>query len=408
MLKNLFKKIFIVILIIVLLIAFSKSYATLNIDNLSVVVAIGIDVSDQNYLQISFQFTNPSSVSESGTSEQSPSTIYTVDASSISSGINLMNTYIGKSINLSHCKIIAFSEEIATQGISDEIYTFINDTQIRPSTNIVICKTSARYYLEHSKPLFENLITKYYEVFSASGSYTGFTTNATIGDFFDSLTCNSCEPYAILGGVTNDSTEYSGATNSENDTTTKANSSSLSGQSTAENTGLAVFKDDVLVGELNAIETLCFSIISHQVDGFWVSVPNPNETNSYIDLYVTPLTSPDINVSISNGTPYITINCSFSGRIYSMDDDSNYLSDDILSQVSNSCNSYLESILTEYLYKTAKSLDSDINAFGELARGNFLTIGEFDDYDWSGKYKDSFFDVSVDSSIRSSSILTES
>ncbi len=408
MLKNLFKKIFIVILIIVLLIAFSKSYATLNIDNLSVVVAIGIDVSDQNYLQISFQFTNPSSVSESGTSEQSPSTIYTVDASSISSGINLMNTYIGKSINLSHCKIIAFSEEIATQGISDEIYTFINDTQIRPSTNIVICKTSARYYLEHSKPLFENLITKYYEVFSASGSYTGFTTNATIGDFFDSLTCNSCEPYAILGGVTNDSTEYSGATNSENDTTTKANSSSLSGQSTAENTGLAVFKDDVLVGELNAIETLCFSIISHQVDGFWVSVPSPNEINSYIDLYVTPLTSPDINVSISNGTPYITINCSFSGRIYSMDDDSNYLSDDILSQVSNSCNSYLESILTEYLYKTAKSLDSDINGFGELARGDFLTIDEFDDYDWSGKYKDSFFDVSVDSSIRSSSILTES
>ena len=408
MLKNLFKKIFIVILIIVLLIAFSKSYATLNIDNLSVVVAIGIDVSDQNYLQISFQFTNPSSVSESGTSEQSPSTIYTVDASSISSGINLMNTYIGKSINLSHCKIIAFSEEIATQGISDEIYTFINDTQIRPSTNIVICKTSARYYLEHSKPLFENLITKYYEVFSASGSYTGFTTNATIGDFFDSLTCNSCEPYAILGGVTNDSTEYSGATNSENDTTTKANSSSLSGQSTAENTGLAVFKDDVLVGELNAIETLCFSIISHQVDGFWVSVPNPNEINSYIDLYVTPLTSPDINVSISNGTPYITINCSFSGRIYSMDDDSNYLSDDILNQISNSCNSYLESILTEYLYKTAKSLDSDINGFGELARGDFLTIDEFDDYDWSCKYKDSFFDVSVDSSIRSSSILTES
>lgn len=390
------------------LLAFSKSYSTLNIDNLSVVVAMGIDVSDKNHLQISFQFTNASSVSETGTSEQSPSIIYTIDASSISSGINLINTYIGKSVNLSHCKVIAFSEEFASRGISDEIYTLINDTQVRPSTNIVISKTSARYYLEHSKPLFENLIAKYYEVFSASGGYTGFTADATIGDFFNSLICHSCEPYAILGGVTSNSTEYTGSTNSENDSSTKSNESSLSGQSTAENTGLAVFKDDVLVGELTSIETLCFSIIRNQVNGFLISVPNPSKTNSYIDLYVTPLISPKVTVDILNGTPYITVDCRFTGRIYSMEDSANYLDDTLLNQISNSCNSYLESILTEYLYKTSKSLNSDINGFGKTARSNFLTLDEFYDYNWNEKYKDSFFSVTVNSSIRSSSLLTES
>ena len=113
--NKIFKKIFIAILIIMFLLAFFKSYSTLNVDNLSVVVAMGLYVSDKNNLKISFQFTNPSSVSESGTSEQSPSIIYTVDASSISSGVNLINTYIGKSVNLSHCKVIAFSEEIASR-----------------------------------------------------------------------------------------------------------------------------------------------------------------------------------------------------------------------------------------------------------------------------------------------------
>lgn len=408
MLKKIFKKIFIIILILMLLIAFSKSYSTLNIDNLSVVVAMGIDTSDKNNLQVSFQFTNPSSVSESGTSEQAPSIIYSVDASSISSAINLINTYIGKSVNLSHCKVITFSEELASLGISDEIYTLINDTQIRPSTNIVISKTSARYYLEHSKPLFENLITKYYEVFSASSSYTGFTSNATIGDFFNSFICSSCEPYAILGGVTNNSTEYLGSTNSENDSSTKSNSSSLSGESTAENTGLAVFKKDLLVGELNSIETLCFSILRNEVDGFLISVPNPNKSNSYIDLHVTPIITPNIDVKILNGTPYITINCRFTARIYSMEDNSNYLSDDLLNKISISCNSYLESILTEYLYKTAKNLNSDINGFGKIARNNFLTLNDFFNYNWDKRYKDSFFKVTVDSSVRSSSLLTES
>ena len=84
--KKIFKKLFVILLILMLLLAFSKSYSTLNVDNLSVVVAMGIDTSQKNRIQISFQFTNPSSVSESGTSEQAPSIIYTVDASSISSG----------------------------------------------------------------------------------------------------------------------------------------------------------------------------------------------------------------------------------------------------------------------------------------------------------------------------------
>ena len=256
--------------------------------------------------------------------------------------------------------------------------------------------------------MFENLITKYYEVFSASSSYTGFTSNATIGDFFDSLICHSCEPYAILGGVTNNSTEYTGTTNSENDSSTKSNASSLSGQSTAENTGLAVFKDDALIGELNSIETLCFSIIRNNVDGFLVSVPNPNKANSYIDLHVTPLISPKVKVNIVNGTPYIQLDCTFTGRIYSIESGADYLDANMLTQISNSCNSYLESILTKYLYKTSKALNSDINGFGKSARKNFLTLEQFYDYNWREKYKDSFFKVDVDSSIRSSSLLTES
>ena len=89
--KKFFKRLLIFVLIIVIIIAFSSSYSALNIDNLATVVALGIDTSDTNTLRLSFQFTLPSSVSDSGSSEQSPSIIYTVDASSISSGINLMN-----------------------------------------------------------------------------------------------------------------------------------------------------------------------------------------------------------------------------------------------------------------------------------------------------------------------------
>ena len=236
------RRLFILIIMIIFLVAFSGSYSALSIDNLSTVVAIAIDTSDTNQLRMSFQFTNASSVSESGSTEQSPSIIYSIDCSSISNGINLMNTYIGKELNLSHCKIIAFSEELAMSGISEEVYTLFNNAQIRPSTNVVITKCTAKYYLENSKPLAENLLTKHYEIFANSSKSTGYTVNATLGEFFSSLICDSCEGYAILGGVSSEDNETTTNIDSQKDSSNKANSSSLTGKATSENIGMAVEK----------------------------------------------------------------------------------------------------------------------------------------------------------------------
>ena len=394
-------------MMIIFLVAFSGSYSALSIDNLSTVVAIAIDSSNTNKLRMSFQFTNASSVSESGSSEQSPSIIYSVDCSSISNGINLMNTYIGKELNLSHCKVIAFAEELAVHGIAEEVYTLFNNAQIRPSTNIVITKCSAKYYLENSKPLAENLLTKHYEIFANSSKSTGYTVNATLGNFFSSIVCNSCEGYAILGGISSEDNESTTNINSQKDSSNKSNSSSLTGRISSENIGLAVFKADKLVGELNSIETLSFLATRNEISSFLVSVPNPNDSNSYIDIYLTPIIDSIIDVDIVNGSPYIKISYSFTGRIYSMKQDSSYLDDDVLQKVSQSCSSYLKTVFSNYLYKTAKDLNSDINAFGKNARSNFLTIQEFEDYNWLEHYTDSFFDVSVDASIRSSYLLTE-
>lgn len=405
--KKFLKRLLIFVLIIVIIIAFSSSYSALNIDNLATVVALGIDTSDTNTLRLSFQFTLPSSVSDSGSSEQSPSIIYTVDASSISSGINLMNTYIGKELNLSHCKVIAFSEELAARGISNEIYTLINDAQIRPSTNLVITKTTAKLYIENSKPTLENLLPKYYEVFVSSSQSTGFTSNATIGHFFNSMTCNACDSYAILGGISSENSESSTDINSQKDSSGKSNESPLADHSNSENTGLAVFKDDKLVGELNSIETLAFLLTDNKVNGFLVSVPDPEESNSYIDIYLTPITKTSIDVKIVNGTPYISLKYNLSGRIYSMKSNSKYLNPETIDKISASCSSYLESTLSNYLYKISKDLRSDINGFGKLAKSNFLTNNDFENYNWSEKFKDSFFDVSVNSSVRSGFLLTE-
>lgn len=405
--NKLVRNLFILILIIVFMIAFSSSYLSLSIDNLAYVLAIGVDKGTDNHLQVSFQFSTTTKATESGTMEKTPTVIDSVAAPSLSTAVNLMDSYMGKELNMSHCKVIIFSEELASEGISDEIYTLINDTQIRPSANIVISKCPAKSYLEKTSPELENLISKYYEIFTNSSEYTGFKPDATIGDFFNSLICKTCEPYAILGGLTTEKPANQVSNHIQENYNVKANQTPIEGENGSENIGIAAFKGDKLVGELCALETICFLTVRNQVDRFLISVPNPDDTKNYLDIYLTAKDSTTIDVDTTTSSPYIKLKTGFTGKIYSMSSNAKYLEPDTLNNISESCNKYLESVFTDYLYKTSKEFKSDINGMGKYALNNFFTTQDFDNYNWSNNYQNAFFKVEVDTSVKSGMLITE-
>lgn len=405
--NKLVRNLFIFILIIVFVIAFSSSYLSLSIDNLAYVLAIGIDKGEDNNLEVSFQFSTTSKSTESGSTEKTPTVMDSVTAPSLSTAINLMDSYMGKEINLSHCKVIIFSEELAEEGISEEIYTLINDTQIRPSANIVVSKCNAKFYMEETSPELENLISKYYEIFTNSSKYTGFKPNATIGDFFNAIICKTCDPIAILGGISTEKPENQGNNHIQENYNVKSNQTPIEGENGAENIGIAAFKDDKLVGELCALESTTLLAITNKVDRFLISLPDPDDINSYIDIYLYPQGSTYIDIDTSNSSPYIKVNAKFTGRIYSMSNNSQYLDPAILDDISQTCNKYLESVFCDYLYKTSKEFKSDINGFGKYALSNFFTTQDFDHYNWRNNYQNAFFDVNIDTSIKSSMLITE-
>lgn len=116
--KNFITIIVFSILLVIFINGFSASYTSRKIGNLAYVLALGIDVGEKAKLKVSAQFTKSASVSPgSGTSAEDIDNIVLVagEADSIFSAINLLNSYIGKEINLAHCSLIIFSEEFAKQ-----------------------------------------------------------------------------------------------------------------------------------------------------------------------------------------------------------------------------------------------------------------------------------------------------
>ena len=190
----------VIILTIMLIISSTNYYGIKGIDNLAYVVALGLDVGKDEALELSLQISVPNNgeAGSSGSSQSSSVVINSIECPSINTGITLFNSYLGKEVNLSHCKVLVISEELATKGVSEYLFTLINNIEFRADSNIIICKNNAKSYLEFSAPLLDKVSARYYEIAPTSSEYTGYTESITCNEFFSSIIDNFSQPTAML------------------------------------------------------------------------------------------------------------------------------------------------------------------------------------------------------------------
>ena len=396
-------------ILVVLIICFttlSGSYSAEGLETLAYAVALGIDKGENDKIRLSLQFailSNSSGGSSGGSSSQSQeSTVTTVDCSSIDSGIALINSYISKKVNLSHCKAIVISEELAYEGLSEYVYTLVNNLELRPDCNVIISRCDASDYLNNSKPTLESVSARYYEFTLNSSEYTGYTQNINLSDFYSDMLSTTTQAHAILGGInTNDTNNpHPNLEPYETAGSYKADETPIKSATVIENMGIAVFYNDRLVGELSGMECLSHLILIDYFKSATISTPNPYNQESVISLYITADKSPDISVELINGTPYIDCNVSLDANILSLDENLDYSDEKTLNTIKEYASSYLEQSISSYLYKTSKEFHSDIGNFGCYISKNYLTWDEWIESDWLYNYQNSYFTVNVDIGIQ--------
>ena len=152
-------------------------------------------------------------------------------------------------MNLSHCKAIIISEELAYEGISEYIYTLANNIEVRPDCNIIISRCNAEDYLNNSNPTLESVSARYYEFILNSSEYTGYIENISLSSFYSDMLSTTTEAHGILGGINKKSTHknFTNSPSSNREAAYKADETPIQTKTGIENMGIAVFKDDKLV-----------------------------------------------------------------------------------------------------------------------------------------------------------------
>ena len=310
--------------------------------------------------------------SSSGSEQSNSSNIYTVPCNSIDSGISILNNFLSKKINVSHCSAIIFSEDLAKKGIKEYINSLGNNTEIRPTCNIIISNKTSLKALENISNSTENFSSRFYEFLKTSAKYTGYSITPELSEFFYCLNFGKSSNIATYATVSDD---------------------------TIQNTGIAIFDKDKFVSNLSVLDSISYALIADRLETSTISIKSTSNNDKLIDVLIKQTKKPEINCNIINSYPFIKIKLFLEYEILSSTYELNLNNIEENTLLENEIESYIQEMVSSFLYEISHKYNVDLCNFENKILANYLTLDEFEKIHWDKIYQDSYFEVEVKGTI---------
>ena len=377
------KKLYVLIFIVLLVLLVSTtSYQKTGLEHYYFIIALGLDKLENDMLKISVQLStsNNEDSGSSGSSQASSSKVYSVEAHSINEGITILNNYLSKKLNLSHCSAIIFSEELAKDGIKKHFNTLSNDVELRQSALLIVSSTSSYDFLKSVSSSEETFSSRMYDHYTSSIDYTGFSYKSTLGDFFKALHNESIDPICLY----------------------VANSNNI-----MQTSGLAIFKSDKMVENISVKNAIAHLILTNNLESSIISLENPLNPKEKIDLEISLYKDTSYDIEIINNIPCIIAKIYPEGRILSADSTFNYSDYENIKKIEDFCNKHISKLTEEYFENTSRKFYVDPVGYKDLYKSRFLTEKLFNSTNWDSLFKNAYFAGTVSSKINSNNLFNK-
>lgn len=359
------KSLILISIVLTILITFFKGYDVRGVEQLSYIVAIGMDKSDSKdeTIELTIQLAKPDS-SENGSTKIKSET-QTVTCNSFNLGIAMLNLKNEHQLNLSHCTAIVISEEFAREGIQDFINTLSNNIEIRPTCNILVSEDKASDFLETASKM-EDFSPKFYNTFINSAKTVSYVTPCQLADFYAGLNRDIKEPSAVYSFVQDDK---------------------------VESLGLALFKEYKMIERISGLDTVCYNLLTNNFENTTIEVYNPEEARIPLAVDISKLEDSKISVKLENGIPKIHCKLGVEARVLSASESYDFTKRETLEQIEAEINKFLTDHISDFLYRTSREYKSDNIGFEGYFKKNFLTQKEIDKFDWNNLYTKAEFEI---------------
>ncbi|HEX3046471.1 MAG TPA: Ger(x)C family spore germination protein [Bacillota bacterium] len=243
-----------------LLLNFSGCWNKREVEDLAIVVGIGIDRAETpGNILFTAQIVNPSQAGKTGTETAGGRTgenkgfwnVHTIKPT-VFDAVRDVTTQTGKKLYVAHNQIIIFGSDIAKEGVQKYLDFFMRAHEIRPNNLVLVARGTAREVMEVKPEVGKLPAMNIAQMVEAYG-LTSHLLKVNLQDFAVRLMMSKIKtPVAPLVGI-----------------------KSLAGNRDIFVSGLAVFKKDQMVGILNQRETRGLLWVTGQVQSGIINVPTP-------------------------------------------------------------------------------------------------------------------------------------
>ncbi|UWG96217.1 Ger(x)C family spore germination protein [Dehalobacter sp. DCM] len=407
-------------IILIVLVGFLPQYGcydAVEVDEEVYTLAIGVDKGSSGMIRMTFQYASykeggggkSAGSSESGgggagsssddTGEVDGTIVTTVESPTLLEGINLLNASANRQVSLMHAKMLVFSEEYAREGIQKYIDPLVRFREAREFMRVVVCQGKAEDFIRENKTLIGTSASKGIDLMFEQSKMTGYYPDVFFTDFYTSLLTPYGQATAVYAGV-NDFNHFG----EDKDHTMLPATPKTSyepgmiprkGGTKKELFGTAVFDGDKMVGSLDQHQTRFYLMTIGEFRTGNFTLEDPDKPGYFIVIQCRLIEKPKIKARMQNGLPVIELELKLDSNIISIQSRIHHENQQDIAAIEKLIQDYFTQGIQDTIQTTQKKWNTDIFYFGKKVAGNFMTIPDFEQYNWLAHYRDAVIKTNV-------------
>jgi germination protein, Ger(x)C family len=404
-------KLFIIIILLFSSISLTGCWGSKELDEAGYAMALGLDIGPGHNLIVSVIIDNPGVTS--GSAKDPPSIspgqirVFTAQAPTLFSGLNLINTVLENQIELSHTKMVIFGEDLARQGIEPYMDALTRWRKFRRTFYIAVAQGEARQVIESIVPPTGVNGAKFIETMFTSQQYVGYTPENQLLMFYNALKAKGADPIAaLIASRTNkyeltadkENRMISGATDFKTDSGDPGNDTAgnppLSGDGSLQFLGTAVFRRDKMVAKLTGNETMVLKMLRGELTRTFISVPDPEVSGKMMQVELSQIRGPQIKVVKKGNQLRAKVHLTILDDPIGIESNRQYETPANIGLIKKAVEKWISEQCFGVFHK-AQTAGSDIFGFGNYAHWLVPDWPAWQKWDWNASFKTMKLDLIV-------------
>lgn len=334
----------------------SGCWSRRELNELSIAVALGLDAAPNQKVLVSVQIVNPAEIGQKKAGpEGSPVYVFQSEASSVYEALREMTTVMNRKVYLSHLRLVVFGEELAKRGISDQVDFLSRYHELRTDFYLIVAKQArAQDVLSVLTPEESIPANELYSSLDVAEQNWAVTSKMTLDKLIDDLTTPGISP--ALTGLEIEGPVKAGAG--------LGNIRTTESPTLLNYDGIAVFRQDRLIGWLNTRESKGYHYISDKVNRTVIEDECPNGRFE-VELMRSKT---KLVGKVRNGNPEIGIQVHAEGNVADLSCHEKMMKPGTVHDIERLTEQNIKEKIKEAVNAAQRRYHADIFGFGEAIR----------------------------------------